>query len=166
MSSSTVSIRRARPDDVPVILSFIRQLADYERLTKEVVVDEQALHEHLFGTDAVAEALIAESDAAAHGFALFFRSFSTFLGRPGIYLEDLFVVPDFRGRGIGRALLQSLAQLAVERGYGRLEWAVLDWNAPAIDFYERIGAEPLSGWIVNRLTGDALHALAGPDSDT
>lgn len=160
MNDDSIGIRPACPDDAAAILGFIRDLADYERLTQEVVIDEAALHAHVFGPDAVAEALVAEWDGTVQGFALYFRSFSTFLGRPGIYLEDLFVAPDFRGRGIGRALLKALARLVVERGYGRLEWAVLDWNEPAIDFYERIGAEPLSGWVVNRLTGDALRKLA------
>lgn len=156
----TVTIRQAGAPDVPTLLGFIRALAEYERLSHEVVTDETALEQALFGPAAVAAALIAEHGGRPRGFALYFRSFSTFLGRPGIYLEDLFVEPEARGRGIGRALLRALARLAVERGYGRLEWAVLDWNEPAIGFYERIGAEPMSGWTVNRLAGGALRKLA------
>ena len=155
-----VSIRAASEEDVPLILSFIRELAEYERLSHEVVATEEALREHLFGERPVAEVVIGEHGGPA-GFALFFHSFSTFLGRPGIYLEDLYVRPEFRGRGVGRALLVHLARLARERGCGRLEWSVLDWNEPAIGFYGRIGASPVGGWTVYRVSGEALEGLAG-----
>ena len=125
-----------------------------------MVATEEALREHLFGERPVAEVVLAE-DGDPAGFALFFHSFSTFLGRPGIYLEDLYVRPEFRGRGVGRALLVHLARLAKERGCGRLEWSVLDWNEPAIGFYGRIGASPVDGWTVYRVTGEALEGLAG-----
>ena len=156
-----VSIRTALEADVPLIVSFIRELAEYERLSDEVVATEEALRAHLFGERPVAEVMIAEDGDDPAGFALFFHSFSTFLGRPGIYLEDLYVRPAFRGRGAGRALLVHLARLARERGCGRLEWSVLDWNEPAIGFYGRIGASPVGGWTVYRVTGEALEGLAG-----
>ena len=145
---------------MPLILSFIRELAEYERLSDEVVATEQALREHLFGERPVAEVVIGEEGGTPAGFALFFHSFSTFLGRPGIYLEDLYVRPESRGRGVGRALLVHLARLAKERGCGRLEWSVLDWNEPAIGFYGRLGASPVDGWTVFRVTGEALEELA------
>ncbi len=154
-------IRAASEGDVPLILSFIKELAEYERLSHEVVANEEDLREHLFGKHPVAEVLIAEGGGRPAGFALFFHSFSTFLGRPGIYLEDLYVRPEFRGKGIGRALLVHLARLAKERGCGRLEWSVLDWNEPAIGFYRGIGASPVGGWTVYRVTGEALEGLAG-----
>lgn len=160
MNDEQPTIRAAGAADVPRLLDFIHSLAEYEKLSHEVVADQSAIERALFGPDAVAEALIAELGGRACGFALFFRSFSTFLGRPGIYVEDLFVEPEQRGRGVGKALLRALARLAVERGYGRLEWAVLDWNEPAIRFYERIGARALSDWTVNRVTGEALFKLA------
>jgi GNAT superfamily N-acetyltransferase len=153
-------IRAATRADVPAILQLIRALADYEKLLDQVVATEASIEASLFGVRPYAEALIASQDGRAVGFALFFHNYSTFLGRPGIYLEDLFVQPEARGHGIGRALLAHVAQLAVERDCGRLEWAVLDWNQPAIDFYRHIGARPLDEWIVNRLTGEALQALA------
>jgi GNAT superfamily N-acetyltransferase len=146
---------------VPLILSFIRELAEYERLSHEVVATEEALRDHLFGERPVAEVVIAESGGDPAGFALFFHSFSTFLGRPGIYLEDLYVKPEFRGKGMGRALLIHLARLAKERGCGRLEWSVLDWNEPAIGFYRGLGASPVGGWTVYRVSGEALEGLAG-----
>jgi GNAT superfamily N-acetyltransferase len=158
--SHGVTVRGAEVSDVSTLLGFIRSLAEYERLSHEVVADEAAIERALFGADAVAEALIAEHGGRPCGFALYFRSFSTFLGRPGIYLEDLFVEPEMRGRGVGSALLRSLARLTVQRGYGRLEWAVLDWNEPAIEFYERLGARAMSEWTVNRVTGEALRKLA------
>ena len=153
-------IRPATEDDVPIILSLIRELAEYERLSHEVVATEGLLRESLFGERRGAEVLIACCKGAPAGFALFFHSFSTFLGRPGIYLEDLYVKPEFRGRGIGRALLTHLARLAKERGCGRFEWAVLDWNEPAIKLYKSIGAVPMDEWTVYRVTGEALETLA------
>lgn len=161
----SVTVRPARQGDVPTIASLIRDLAVYERLGDECRADETALREHLFGARPYVEALVAEVDGAggaagtAAGFALFFHNYSTFLTKPGIYLEDLFVRPALRGRGIGRALLSRLAALAVERGCGRLEWAVLDWNEPAIGFYRSLGARPMSEWTVFRLDGEALARL-------
>lgn len=152
-------IRPARPEDVPSIAAFIRELAEYERLSQEVTLKEGDLKEHLFGKRRYAEVLIAEENGAAVGFALFMHNYSTFLARPGIYLEDLFVRPAHRGKGYGKALLQELARIAVERGCGRFEWAVLDWNAPAIQFYESLGATPMDEWTVFRLAGDALLKL-------
>jgi len=154
------AIRAATESDVPLILQFIRDLAEYERLSHKVVATEERLRESLFGSRRFAEVLIGEEDGHAAGFALFFHNYSTFLAQPGIYLEDLFVKPEARGRGYGKALLARLAQLAVERGCGRVEWAVLDWNAPSIAFYKALGAEPMDEWTVFRLTGPALDALA------
>ena len=154
-------IRPATPNDIPQILQFIRELADYEELTHEVTATEDLLHQHLFGPRPVAECLIAELDHAPIAFALFFHNFSTFKGRPGIYLEDLFVRPEARGRGIGKRLLAYLARTAVERRCARLEWAVLDWNEPSINFYKAIGAVPMDEWTTYRLTGDALRKMAG-----
>jgi GNAT superfamily N-acetyltransferase len=147
--------------DVPEILRLIRALADYERLGHEVVATEDGLREALFGVRPVGEALLAVADGCPVGFAIFFANLSTFLGRAGIYLEDLFVEPEFRGRGIGRALLQAVANIAVERHCGRLEWAVLDWNTPAIEFYKRAGARPMDEWTIFRLTGASLRSFAG-----
>jgi GNAT superfamily N-acetyltransferase len=154
-------IRSATQEDVPVIAELIRGLARFEKLESEVVMTEELLAAGLFGKHPYAEVLLAEEDGLPVGFALFFHNFSTFLGRPGIYLEDLFVLPDQRGGGIGRMLLTRLARIAVERGCGRLEWAVLDWNRDAISFYEGLGARPNSEWTVYRLTGEALSSLAG-----
>jgi GNAT superfamily N-acetyltransferase len=156
----SLAIRPARPSDVPLILQLIGELAEYEKLSHEVVATEAALSAHLFGPRPAAEVLIGEVDGAPQGFALFFQSFSTFLARPGLYLEDLFVRPAFRGQGLGRQLLVELAHLAVERGCGRLEWSVLDWNEPALAFYRRMGARPMSEWTVQRLTGPALEGVA------
>ena len=156
-----VHVRAASEKEVPLILAFIKELAEYERLSHEVVATEESLREHLFGEHPVAEVMIADEGTDPAGFAFFFHSFSTFLGRPGIYLEDLYVRPEFRGRGLGRALLVHLARLAKERGCGRLEWSVLDWNEPAIGFYESIGASPVGGWTVYRVTGEALEELGG-----
>ncbi|AKC86533.1 GNAT family N-acetyltransferase [Pseudoxanthomonas suwonensis] len=156
----SIVLRHARRDDLPLILALIGELAEYERLAHEAVADVAMLDEALFGPAPAAEVVIAETDGQGAGFALFFTSFSTFLGRRGLYLEDLFVRPAFRGRGIGRRLMVHLAALAVERGCGRFEWSVLDWNAPAIDFYRRLGAVPMDGWTVQRLSGDALRALS------
>ena len=157
---ATPLIRPATRADVPLILAFIRDLAEYERLPHEVVATEAALDETLFGDRPAAEVRIATLGGEAVGFALFFHTYSTFLARRGLYLEDLFVRPAARGRGVGRALLAALARLAVERGCGRLEWSVLDWNASAIGFYRALGAAPMDGWTVFRLTGDALARVA------
>jgi GNAT superfamily N-acetyltransferase len=156
----TQSIRSATRADLPLIAQFIRDLADYERLAHEVRFDEAVLGERLFGARPYAEVLIGEVDGVAEGFALFFHNFSTFEGKPGIYLEDLFVRPEARGAGLGKAFLQRLAQLAVERDCARLEWWVLDWNEPAIRFYKALGARPLDDWTTYRVDGDALAALA------
>ncbi len=157
----TVRIRPGELADVPLIAELIRGLARYEKLEHEVVMTEEKLTDALFGERRYAETLIAEVDGEPAGFALFFHNFSTFLAQPGIYLEDLFVVPEQRGHGVGKALLERLAQTAVDRGCGRLEWAVLDWNKDAIRFYESLGAKPNSDWTVYRLTGESLRALAG-----
>jgi GNAT superfamily N-acetyltransferase len=153
-------IRPATPDDVPHIARLIRALAEYERLAHEVVLNEIELRAHLFGPRPYAEVLICEDAKEVIGFALFFHNFSTFLAKPGIYLEDLFVIPERRGRGHGKALLAAIAKLAVERGCGRFEWSVLDWNAPAIGFYEKLGAVPMTDWTIYRLTGEPLRRLA------
>jgi GNAT superfamily N-acetyltransferase len=154
-------IREAAEEDVPLILSLIRELAEYERLSDEVVATEDGLRESLFGERRYAEVLIAEHDGAPAGFALFFHNFSTFLGKPGIYLEDLYVRPEFRGSGIGRQLLVKLAHLALERGCGRLEWSVLDWNEPSIGFYMQLGAVAMDDWTIYRVSGHALRKLGG-----
>ena len=153
-------VRVATVDDVGVILGFIRALAAYERLADAVIADEAALAATLFGPRPAAEVLIVEADGRPRGFALFFTSYSTFLAKPGLYLEDLFVEPDARGRGLGLALMATLAGICVARGYGRFEWSVLDWNQPALDFYRAHGATPQDEWTVQRLTGPALAALA------
>lgn len=155
-----VTIRSAVADDAGLILAFIRELAEYEKLSHEVVTDEAGLAAQLFGEHPRAEVLIAEVDGAAAGFALFFHNFSTFLGKPGLYLEDLFVRPAFRGHGLGKRLMVWLAQIAIERDCGRFEWWVLDWNTPAIDFYRSLGAVGMDEWTVQRVSGDALRALA------
>jgi len=156
----TIQLRAAEKGDVPVIAELIRGLARYEKLADQVEMTDELLAAGLFGERPYAEVVLAEEGGRPVGFALFFHNFSTFLGQPGIYLEDLFVLPEQRGRGIGRMLLEHLARLAVERGCGRLEWAVLDWNRDAIGFYESLGARPNSEWTVYRLTGEALTGLA------
>lgn len=156
----SLKIRSGERADVPVIADLIRGLARYERLEHEVETTPERLDKTLFGPRRYAETLIAEDDGKPVGFALFFHNYSTFLARPGVYLEDLFVVESHRGEGVGKALLVKLAMIAVERECGRLEWAVLDWNQDAIGFYERLGAKPNSDWTVYRLTGDALTGLA------
>ena len=161
-----LTIRSATERDVPLILELIRGLADYERLAHEVTATEAGLRDSLFGASPGAEVVIAESGAEPVGFALFFHNFSTFVGKRGIYLEDLFVKPAWRGRGVGRHLLIHLAQLAVQRGCGRLEWAVLDWNEPAIRFYRALGAQPMHDWTVFRVAGDTLHQLAAERVET
>lgn len=155
-----LSIRPATPTDLPLIAQFIRDLAAYEKLAHEVRFEEAALGEKLFGPRPYAEVVIGEIDGKPEGFALFFHNFSTFEGRPGIYLEDLFVRPEARGSGLGKALLAHLAKLCVERDCARLEWSVLDWNAPAIGFYKGLGARMMDEWTVMRVDGDALPALA------
>jgi len=155
-----IALRYATQDDASLILDFIRQLAEYEKMSDEVVADEPTLRASLFEGRRVAEVIIASYDGRPAGFALFFHNFSTFLGRAGVYLEDLFVVPELRGNGIGQVLLSTLAQIAVERGGGRFEWSVLDWNVDAIRFYERLGAKAMDGWTTYRVTGEALERLA------
>ena len=157
-------IRSATPADVPSIARLIRALAEYEKLSHEVVLREEDLHQHLFGSRPYAEVVLAEEAGQVVGFALFFHNYSTFLARPGLYLEDLFVLPQYRGKGHGKALLSHLAKLAVERNCGRFEWAVLDWNTPAIEFYKSFGAVPQHDWTVFRVTGDALKRLAAQAS--
>ena len=152
--SGKLTIRSATESDIQLILTFIKELAEYEKLLDQVKVTEDLLRESLFGTRRFVEVLIAEYDGEPAGQALFFHNFSTFIGRPGIYLEDLYVRPHLRGKGIGKALLQSLIALAKERNCGRVEWAVLDWNKPSIDFYKSIGADPMNEWIIFRLTED------------
>ena len=156
----TLSIRPAAPADLPLIAQFIRDLADYEKLAHEVRFDEATLGEKLFGPRPYAEVVIGEIDGQAQGFALFFHNFSTFEGRPGLYLEDLFVRPAARGSGLGKALLAHLAKLCIERDCARLEWSVLDWNTPSIGFYKSLGARMMDEWTVMRVDGDALAALA------
>ena len=153
-------IRPATESDVPAILNLLRELAEYEKLSHACVATEELLREHLFGRERAAEVIVAEVDGAIVGYALFFKSFSTFLARPGIYLEDIYVQPQHRNKGIGKSMLRGLAQLAVERNYGRVEWCVLDWNAPSIAFYKSLGAFPMDEWTTYRLTGDALKEFA------
>lgn len=155
----TLSIRPATPDDLPLIADLIRALADYEKLADAVRFDEATLGDKLFGARPYAEVVIGEIDGTAQGFALFFHNFSTFEGKPGIYLEDLFVRPDARGSGLGKALLQHLAALAVERDCARLEWSVLDWNTPSIGFYQALGARLMDDWTIMRVDGTALDRL-------
>ena len=155
------TLRPATSADVPLILECIRRLAEYERLAHECIATEAQLRDTLFGPTPSAEVVLAFAGHDPAGFALWFESYSTFLAKPGLYLEDLFVFPQHRGRGLGRHLLQHLARVAVERGYGRVEWSVLDWNVDAIGFYRSIGAELLDDWRRCRLTGDAIPALAG-----
>lgn len=159
MSLSTLTSRKATQEDVPLILKFIRELAAYEKLADEVVATEEILIDQLFHKEK-AEVLFAIVDNKEVGFALFFHNFSTFLGRSGLYLEDLYVDPTHRGHGYGKALLKRLAQIAVERGCGRMEWICLDWNQSSIDFYRSLGAEPMEDWTIYRVTGDTLTTLA------
>lgn len=163
-NSATVAITPATPADVPMLFQLVTALADYEKLSHEVTGTSDDLAQHLFGDRPYAEAILARVENKPVGFALFFHNFSTFLMKPGIYLEDLFVLPEYRGQGIGKLLLQTLGKLAVERGCGRLEWAVLDWNEPAIAFYKRMGAQIRTEWQLCRVTGDALQQLATIDS--
>jgi len=154
------NIRPATVDDVPIVLELIRALATYERAPNDVTATEEGLTEILFGNKRAAEVLLAMENEKAVGFAVFFHNFSTWLGRPGLYLEDLFVRPEDRGKGYGRALLVELARIARDRGCGRMEWAVLDWNEPAIQFYRKLGAKPMDEWTVFRLTRDGIERLA------
>ena len=156
----SVRVEAARPEDVRLLLHLINALAEYERLSDQVVATEARLHDTLFGERPSAEAVIAYLGAEPAGFALWFYNYSTFLGRSGLYLEDLFVKPEHRGRGVGKALLRHLARVAVAKGCGRMEWSVLDWNEPAIHFYRSLGAQAMDEWTVYRLTGDAIAQLA------
>ena len=162
-TNPVLSIRPATADDVPLIRQLIAELADYERLAQAAVATDDDLRAQLFGARPAAEVLIGEVDGEPAGFALFFHNFSTFLGKRGLYLEDLFVRPAARGAGLGRHLMAALARIAVQRDCGRFEWSVLDWNAPAIGFYRSLGAVGMDGWTVQRLDGQALHALAARD---
>jgi GNAT superfamily N-acetyltransferase len=164
MMENSLQIRTTTEADVSIILSLIRELAEYERAPDAVVATEAGLREVLFGSRRPAEVLLALENGEAVGFAVYFYNFSTWLGRPGLYLEDLFVRPTMRGKGYGRALLGRLAQIAKERGCGRMEWAVLDWNDPAIQFYRKLGAEPMNEWTVFRLTAEGIARLAAKDS--
>ena len=157
---NTVRIERATERDIPIILQMIRDLAEYERMSDEVVATPEGVRESLFGDRPEAEVIIAYANDQPAGFALFFHNYSTFLGRRGLYLEDLFVKPAFRGCGIGKRLLIELARMAIDRGCGRFEWTVLDWNEPAIGFYKRLGAQSMDTWKIMRVTGDALTRLA------
>jgi GNAT superfamily N-acetyltransferase len=158
--TAEITLRAATIADIPTILRCIRALAEYERLADACIATEELLRESLFGERPAAEVVLAFDGDTIAGFALWFRSFSTFLARPGIYLEDLFVFPEYRRRGLGKRLLAHLARTAVDRGYGRVEWAVLDWNVDALRFYKSLGAVPIDEWTICRLTGDALPALA------
>ena len=159
MMDPEINFRYAGRSDVPLILGFVKELAEYEKLQDEVVADEKTLEEWLFDRQK-AEVIFALEDGKEIGYALFFHNFSTFLGRAGIYLEDLYIQPEYRGRGHGKGLLKKLASIAVERGCGRLEWSCLDWNRPSIDFYLSLGAQPMSDWTVYRLAGSTLTELA------
>jgi len=156
-----MEIRIAKHTDAALILALIRELAEFEGLLHEVQADEATLQRHLFGPSSCASVLIAQVDGQTAGFALYFFNFSTFLGKPGLYLEDLYVRPQYRGRGYGRRIMQRLAQIAVQNGCGRFEWWVLDWNESAIAFYRSLGAVAMADWTVQRVSGEALHALAG-----
>jgi GNAT superfamily N-acetyltransferase len=159
-TTPTFRIERATERDVPLILRLIKELAEYEKMLADVTATEEKLRHSLFGPHPAADVVIGYAGDEPAGFALFFHNYSTFLGQPGIYLEDLYVMPHFRGHGFGKRLLAHLAALAVERGCGRFEWSVLDWNAPAIGFYKKLGAQPMDDWTIFRVTGDALQRLA------
>jgi GNAT superfamily N-acetyltransferase len=163
-TAADVRIERGASADVADILGLIRKLADYEKLAHEVTATEQQLRESLFGATPAAEVLLARTNGTPIGFAVFFASYSTFLAKPGLYLEDLFVVPEWRHRGVGKRLLASVAALAIERGCGRFEWSVLDWNEPALRFYRGLGARVMEDWRICRLTGDALRRVAAQGS--
>ena len=155
-------IRAAQPDDLSTVLSLLRDLAEYEKLTHEVVFDEEEFGRYLFGERPMVDVLLAECEGDAVGFALFYYDFSTFMGKPGLYLEDIFVQQEHRGHGHGKALIAAVAATAVERGCARMKWSVLDWNEPSIKFYRSLGAEPMEEWTVWRLWGEALERLASP----
>ena len=157
--ASSIILREARPEDVPAIVGLIRELAEYERQPQDCHAEGALLRDHLFGPRRFCEALMAEADGISCGFALYFHNYSTWLTRPGLYLEDLYVKPEFRARGVGKALLLKLAEIAVARGCGRMEWSVLKWNEPAIGFYRKLGAVPMEEWQVYRLEGEPLSAL-------
>ena len=157
---SQLQIRKAKESDAHVIVWFVRQLAEYERLSHEAVMTEESVRQSIFGPRPAAEVLLGYSEDKPAAFAVFFHNFSTFLGKPGLYLEDLFVVPEMRGRGFGRAMLVELARIARQRNCGRFEWAVLDWNEPAIEFYKKLGAVPMNEWTIFRVAGEALERLA------
>lgn len=159
-TNPSLVLRHATRDDVALILELVRELAEYEKLAHEAVADAASVERDLFGPRPFAEVVIAEADGEPAGFALYFHNYSTFLGKPGLYLEDLFVRPRFRGLGLGKRLMQFLAHTAVERGCGRFEWSVLDWNTPAIEFYRSLGARGMDEWTVQRVDGEALRALA------
>ncbi|OKH29108.1 GNAT family N-acetyltransferase [Chroogloeocystis siderophila] len=163
MINSEITLRPATPDDVSVLFFLIQALAEYEKLSHAVTGSAEALRQHLFNPQPYVEAIIAETQGKAVGFALFFHNYSTFLTQPGIYLEDLFVLPEYRRQGIGKALIKYLAQLAIERDCGRLEWSVLDWNEPAISFYRRMGAAILPDWRICRVTGEAIASIANTE---
>ena len=165
-TSAGIRIEAATPADVPIIHTLIRELAAFERLLDEAKATEAQLHDGLFGPRPSAEVVIARAGDEVAGFALFFHNYSTFVGKPGLYLEDLYVRQHFRGQGCGGTLLRYLARLAVERGCGRFEWSVLDWNQRAIDFYKSLGAQPLAEWTIFRISGDSLTRLAAPSSST
>lgn len=158
--SASFTIRPAQPEDVSTLFHLIKALADYEKLAHQVTGNTELLHSHLFGEQPCIEAIVADCEGQPVGFALFFTNYSTFLTKPGIYLEDLFVLPEYRGTGVGKALLVHLAKLVQARGYGRLEWSVLDWNEPAIGFYQRLGATVLPDWRICRVVGEAIEQLA------
>lgn len=158
-NAKQITIRKASIEDVPLVFQLIRELADFERIPHEVVATEDTVRESLFGAKPAAEACLVSCDGATAGFAVYFENFSTFVGRPGLYIEDLYVRPEYRGKGVGKALLAHCAALARERNLGRIEWAVLDWN-PARKFYEHFGARPMEDWVPYRLSGDALKRLA------
>jgi len=164
MTTDVITVRAAREDEVPLVLQFVRELAEYEHLLHEAVASEERVRRDLFGPRPYAEVVFACLDGLPVGFALFFHNYSTFVGKPGIYLEDLFVRPNVRGKGLGKALLVWLAAEAVRRDCGRLEWSVLDWNEPSIEFYKSLGARPMEEWTIFRLAGKALNALAGKGS--
>jgi GNAT superfamily N-acetyltransferase len=166
VSNEDIRIEKTTEKDIPLIFAFIKRLAEYEKLSHEVVATEETLRETLFGERRFAEVVIAYYNNIAAGYALFFHNFSTFIGRPGLYLEDLFVQPEFRGKGIGKSLLLHLAQIAVERKCGRMEWAVLNWNESAIAFYKQLGAASMNEWTVYRLTDDVLKALVRLRAET